>query len=537
MRKPVAEKLRSREDLVNFGRSNLTAFARWPLGMRGRYELWKCQREWLSVIQDAYYAKLRDHDLPEDDPTKGQARHLVILAPSEHGKTTGMVLPFVLWVLARNRNLRVMVAGSKDTLAQNIGFGVDRHFANRPDDIASFGLIQGTPWKSEEKYVQRDNDNLIHPSMIFVGPESEFQGKRADVIVVTDLCTFKNMRTPESRAKIADWFHETLEPRLEPWGFILVEGHRVDADDFYSELEEDGDYRVMPYRAIVQDRTAEQPEKVLASEQWTYGKLCRMRERKPVWFSTVMQNSPRPKQTAVSRESLERCFDRSRPMLTHLLPEVRAAYKEIQMRLDPAFAINRWNSHSACHVVGVTETGQRDVLAGWRLKLLPHQLKAKFVTTALTFKPDVMYVEANAAQILLVEAIKEKLGPELARKVVPVYTVTNEQTPEDSVEQGVSDIVVLMESGAITLPYRGLEAQTFSEQFVAEIVSYPPANKHRSPDVLMAFHVGERGMRKIEKNSRRTIRTGGLVRSVAAARRGSLPITTDDVMNQMRGNA
>lgn len=526
--RPEAGRVTGERDLVALGRENLTAFARWPLGMRKNYELWGCQREWLHLIQEHYFARLKD-------PKVG--KHLAIIAPSQHGKTTGIVLPFVTWVMARNRNLRVIVAGSKDNLAENIGYGVDRQFANNSKKLEKFGLLQGTPWKSDEKYLQRDNDMMIHPSMLFVGPTSEFQGKRADLIVVTDLATFKNQRTPESRKMIRDFFYDSLEPRLEPWGFILVEGHRVMAEDFYSELEEDPEFTMRTYRAIVSE-PGEAPDGravVLAPEQWDYERLHVTRSKKPVWFRTVMQNSPTPAQSAVSRESLERAFDRSRHLLSTIDDVTRAAYKEIQMRVDLAFSVKRWSHFSVCLIVGVTESGQRDVLAGWRLKLLPHQLEAKLVSSIHLFRPDRIFIESNAAQIIFIDNVRKHLDEATRSRVFPVLTESDPNNPDNTVERGVSDIIVLFETGQVTLPYAGQAGQELSEQFVAEIVGYPPTNKHKSPDVLMAFHVGERGMKNLQKSERKTTFTRGMTRSIAGARHGRGMPTTQGLVNDIRG--
>jgi len=512
-------------DLVGLGRADLTAFTRWPLGMRGGYDLWWCQREWQRQIQEAYFAKLKEAQLPREHPDRGKARHLCILAPSEHGKTTAMSVPFVLWLLSRNRNLRVLIAGSKDDLASNIGQGVDRHFANRSKDLEKFGLIRGYPWNAQEKFVQRDNDNLIHPSILCVGPETEFQGKRADVIIMSDVATFKNQRSPESRQKISDWIHQTLIPRLEPNGFILVEGHHVHFEDFYTELEEDPDFKVVKYKAIITepDVGTNGYATVLAPEQWTYKQLAAKREKKPALFQLMYQNLPVEIRGLMNRQLCELAFDRSRPLLITLPPEVRACYDKIEMGVDPAFSIKRWAAYSACWVRGVTKSGQKDMLAGWRLRLLPPQLRAKIVQTILTFKPDDCFIEANAAQIYLIENVRERLGS-LVSCVKPVWTLGS--NPEDTVEEAVGEQVTLIETGQQTFPYRDAAAQELTEQYMTELVNFPTG---RFTDLMMAAQIMERGHKKISCMERRTIKFAGISRAVSCYRHGMMPPKVSDL--------
>ncbi len=514
-----------KEDLVGLGRADLTAFTRWPLGMRGDYDLWWCQREWQRQIQEAYFAKLKESALPLDHPDRGKARHLCILAPSEHGKTTAMSVPFVLWLLSRNRNLRILIAGSKDDLAANVGQGIDRHFANRSTDLEQFGLFRGYPWNAQEKFVQRDNDNLIHPSILCVGPETEFQGKRADVIIMTDIATFKNQRSPESRQKISDWIHQTLFPRLEPNGFILVEGHHVHFEDFYTELEEDADFKVVKYKAIIKEPNEADNGRavVLAPEQWTYKQLASKREKKPALFQLMYQNLPVEIRGMINREICERAFDRSRPILYSLSPDVRAVYDKIEMGVDPAFSIKRWSAFSACWVRGVTKSGQKDMLSGWRLRLLPHQLRAKIIATIMTFRPDDVFIEANAAQIFLVEDVRKALGG-LSSIVKPVWTLGS--NPEDTVEEAVSDQVTLIETGQQTFPYQGQAAQELTEQYMTELVNFPTG---RFTDLMMAAQIMERGHKKIASMERRTIRFAGISRAVSNYRRGTSPVNVADL--------
>ncbi|HSG28834.1 MAG TPA: hypothetical protein VLA34_10165, partial [Candidatus Krumholzibacterium sp.] len=298
----------SEDDLISVARSDLVSFSRWPLGYSDQYTLWKCQVEWQEKAQEAYEAKLKD-------PLNG--RHLCLLAPSEHGKTYGLDIPFILWALARNRNLRIGIVGSKDDLSANIGHGIDRIFKDKKtaEPLEKFGLYPGYPWNAYEKFLQRDDSKLIHPSLFFVGPDNELQGVRFDIIFLSDFCTFKNQRTPEARAKLLDWLDHTLFPRLEPWGFVMAEGHHVDPDDIYTEFEERSDeWKVLKYRAILEEPSQENggKGKILAPEQWTYKQLSRIRAKRPSTFQLIYQNVPVQRAGIVQRGILEAALDRGR---------------------------------------------------------------------------------------------------------------------------------------------------------------------------------------------------------------------------------
>ncbi len=498
-------KVVSRQDLIDLGRADLVSFSRWPLGYEGQYSLWACQKEWQELAQEMYEMKLAD-------PVAG--RNLCILAPSEHGKTYGLDIPFILWALGRDRNLRIAVVGSKDELAEKIGNGIDRLFKTRGMELAEFGLKVGHPWNAQEKHLVRDDDKMLDPSISFIGPDTEFQGRRYDIIFLTDFATFKNQRSPEARAKLTDWLNQSLFPRLEPWGFVMAEGHHVAAGDIYCEFEEaEDEWKVVKYRAIIEEPTIENGNiaKLLAPEHWSYKQLSRIRHRSPAVFQLIYQNIVVDLSATISRATLEAALDRSRPMVYAPFPELRLAYKEIHMGFDLAFSTNRWSKYSVCVVVGTTHEGRDDLLYAWRLRMLPPQLRAKMISDIIKWSPDRIHIEANAAQIYVVYDVKTSLGA-LAERINPVYT--SKDDPELMPEAGVGELVTQFQTMTATLPYGNHDAQVISDQFINELANYPG----RYTDCVMAWAILKQGKKRDKRSERKTIISRGLTRSVSAQR-------------------
>ncbi len=505
-RSKTATRLLNRQELIHLGRADLISFSRWPLQYKGDYKLWECQQEWQELAQKMYKARLKD-------PING--KQLCLLAPSEHGKTYGLDIPFIMWVLARNRNLRVGIVGSKDDTAINIGHGIDRMFKNHAGALAEFGLVPGYPWNAQQKFLQRDDDKLIHPSIFCIGPDTEIQGHRFDVIFLTDFCTFKNQATKEKRDKLLAWMMNTLFPRLEPWGFVIAEGHHVDAEDIYTELEEMKDeWVVKKYSAILEEPCIENKNtaKLLAPEQWAYKQLNRIRHRDPGTFQLIYQNIPVARSGMVSKEVLDRMLDRSRPFVYTPFPGIEKAYQEIHLGFDLAFSKNRWSKYSVCVVVGIDENGRQDLLGGWRLQLLPQGLHAKIVRDILKWRPTKAHIEANAAQIYVVDDVRKSLGT-FSSVVNPVYTLKDD--PTDKQEFGIGELVGKFASGDATMPYGNHDAQVFSDQLISELVNYPG----RYTDVAMAWAILLNGLSKFKRVVRRCIPFRGISRSVSRSLR------------------
>lgn len=502
---PEASRILSEEDMVRLGRADLRSFSRWPLGYEGKYELWKWQAAAQDRVQGAYKRKL---------VSTTESTHLCLLAPSEHGKSYAMVIPFVLWALGRNRNLRVGIVGSKDNLAEKFGFGIDRLFKTRSVELEKFGLVPGYPWNAQVKYLVRDDDRNLDPSISFIGPETEIQGVRFDILIFTDVATFKNQRSELTRTNIEDWIMNTMMPRLEPWGFALAEGHHVHEDDLYTKFEDlPEDWSVVKYHAIINEPCEENNYKaeLLAPERWTYAELSKIRHRRPITFQLIFQNIAVAKVGITSRENLEKALDRSRPLIYSPLQGMELAFQSLHLTFDLAFSKQRWSKYSVMLAIGIDEQGVQHLLGGWRARLLPLQLRAKMVVEILKWRPTKVHIEANAAQIYVVHDVKEKLG-DFAKVVNPVYTV--EDKPEDADAFGIGELVELFTSQHALVPYGNRDAQELVDQLFVEIINYPS----RYTDVAMAWAIMLRGLRGVKKQERKCIPFAGLTRSVSMMR-------------------
>ncbi len=516
-------RIQTKEDVIALARADMPFFSEYALGYAGNYQLWKPQVEWQERAQASYLAKLRD-------PVNG--RNLCILAPSEHGKTYGINVPMILWALSDDRrrfmppehrgpsggrNLRIGICGSQEESAEAIGMVIDRLFKTRGRRLAEFGLRPGWPWNARQKNLIRDDDKLLHPSIFCFGPKTDVQGKRFDLLLMADVFTIKNQKTYDSRKNFMEWLDEEVIDRLEDWGWILADGHHCNESDNYFKLEEnEEEWEVIKYKAVIEDP---QPAngmtaKVLVPHKWSYEKLAKKRAKRPGEFQTTMQNNPTAKSTTLQRSAFDQSLNPARSLMTNLSPVYHKAFKRIRMELDPAFTINRRSAFSACLIWGVTEEGRKSLLGGWKLKLLPVQLRSKICQTFFAFEPDALYIEANAAQIFLVQNVREKLGPQRSKRIYPVYTA-DRNDPEETIEHTVSLMVEDINNGMVDFPYMDQAAKELAEDLFSQIQRFPD----KPNDIVMAWHVGEQGDREDGKLHRRTIpMIQGLTRAVAVRR-------------------
>lgn len=481
--------------------SDFAYFAsRYPLALNQ----WACQQRWADKIQAAY----------ENPEIEG----ILILAPADHGKTSRLSIPLILWLLARNPSHRIIVASGRDEYAEQIAGAAARHIENNIRLQEDFDLRPSrAKWTDAMYIVQRPNIEDKDASILSVGTNSEIQSQRGDTLLCDDICTKKNSKTPDMRAELKSWFNTDLTSRLDmPGGKIIVLGHRVHKYDLYSELRTRDNWIVIEDRAIVSD--AEQ--KVLAPEKWTYPKLCERRTNDPVGFALFYQQQPVDDGIYVTRRNCEEIRDMSRPLYHQIPEEVRRKYQKIVFAVDPAFSVNRWSKYTVISVWGYYRNAAnevaRDLLYFFRDRTSAEQLEQILTAKILATQPDIIAYEKNLGQVLLGPMIRRAL-PQYASRVEGAFTESKKGSLE--VELGKLFETVRKGPSYITVPYGNEDARHASEAFFEELTNYPG---HPFTDSIMSWYIAEKQSGALFADERKGYAKGqGVVRDVSSAvRRG-----------------
>lgn len=231
-------------------------------------------REWLS---DVALEALEDFDFFRRRylgrrPTPWQAdaaRHVVewLVSPETEyavinvapgsGKSTLFTSDLLLWLICRDRSIRILIGSSTQRLAENYSNRLRRTLERtRPlpenpmqgrvvaadaamtQDFGRFKPIQaeGQVWTRAQFTVAQGDGAGVEdkePTVAAYGMDSEFLGHRANLVMWDDLVTRKILRNSEQIENQRDWWVEEGETRLEPGGLLVLQGQRMGADDLY----------------------------------------------------------------------------------------------------------------------------------------------------------------------------------------------------------------------------------------------------------------------------------------------------------------
>jgi hypothetical protein len=184
---------------------------------------------------------------------------LVLNCPPGAGKST-LFHDVAVWVIVRNRAIRVMIGSVSQTLAKQysrrIRETLERPVPLQPDpEMVRRGLAlnaescvsldygrfkpasQGALWRAEEfiveQHVSGGLDNK-EPTVSAYGIDSEFIGHRADLVLFDDVASPENAKESAARDKLLERWDSMAEARVDPGGVLAVIGQRLGPGDIYA---------------------------------------------------------------------------------------------------------------------------------------------------------------------------------------------------------------------------------------------------------------------------------------------------------------
>lgn len=261
---------------------------------RERY-LGRYSRPWMIEAADTFRQAL-------DHPDR---TYMVVNAPPGAGKTTLFTCDIPLWLICRNRGIRIMLGSSAESLAIAYARRIRRELerptplhppddqknsgaidavATVTDDYGRFKPLDADVWRAGTFVVAQVGDALgseKEHTVTAYGRDSGFLGGRFDFVMWDDLVTSRVVRSQDQTEQMQEWWDNEAETRLEPGGLLVLQGQRMGANDLYrycldKQTEVYGD-----------DNDSDEPDRVEATYASVvyathYDHLCDMNHRRPI---------------------------------------------------------------------------------------------------------------------------------------------------------------------------------------------------------------------------------------------------------------
>lgn len=164
-------------------------------------------------------------------------KRLGLLAMPGCGKTQQCVA-LILFMLGNNPRGRYAIVAQSQKKAKST-LGTIARYIEKSDDLHRVfpHLKRGDTWTDTEITVQREGF-IRDPSVVAYGIEGDITGSRVDGLVVDDILSEKNTRTPGAREKTYLFAFRVLWDRVEkPHGWVIFLGNAWHPDDLLHRLE------------------------------------------------------------------------------------------------------------------------------------------------------------------------------------------------------------------------------------------------------------------------------------------------------------
>lgn len=263
-------------------------------------------------------------------------KNLLLNVPPGHGKSELFMIWIPLWLIARDRDVQILMVSNADTDAAHWALEVAGHLEHNEKLIADWGRFapesvgdqKWTPGSGLFSVIGRERKIMGGQfTMESRGMTGRVLGRRADFVIVDDPTKQEDAESPATRQRTLNHLQQQVFSRAEPegefnGGRIVVIGQRVHLLDCYGSLEKQewprgpnkGQkvWHVEKYPAVLDwDK-----KKTLWPERWDWEEIEMAHARVGSWaaFSCMYQQEPMPEGTAMfDPRVLESCKDFARP--------------------------------------------------------------------------------------------------------------------------------------------------------------------------------------------------------------------------------
>lgn len=217
----------------------------------------------------------------------------VVWGFTESGKTSQLA-GRILHLLGKDPTQRIAIVSATAGMAVKILTVVARLIEERPEVREVFpALRKGYPWRETAINLEGRAADDKDFSVVAFGIAGNALGARFDTIILDDVVTLKNSRTPKARDELYTWVFNTLMGRLTARGRVIVTGNAYHPEDFMHRAAKLPGWRGFKFPAIV-DGASQWPERFSLERlerkraedatEFARTMMCQARSEEDAWF-------------------------------------------------------------------------------------------------------------------------------------------------------------------------------------------------------------------------------------------------------------
>jgi hypothetical protein len=417
-----------------------------------------------------------------------ETRNMLIWAHPESGKTQQFAIGRIIWLLGNNPRRRYAILSDTEEQGKKCISAIKGHIESNPvvKDIFP-GLRRGELWRDNAITIERPY-GIKDPSVQAFGTDGgRIQGSRLDGLVIDDILTEKNTRTPYQRDKLDQWVRSSAFSRLGHWAWIVYLANAWHPDDQAHRLERLG-WWAKRYAVLDEEGKPTWPER------WPMDRIEFVKNERygPLEFARQMMCQARDDSAArFQKKWIDKCLSRGvRKQLAYALRIVPPGYS-VYTGVDLATGKHKdRGDHTCLFTICIHPDGSREVLDIQAGRWQGPEIVNRIVDVHTRYQ-SIVIVENNAAQEYILQFARQA-------SAVPVQPLTTGAN-KHNIQFGVESIATEMYNAKWIIPCDRSEAGHFMahdevEKWIGEMLYYDPHT--HTGDRLMASWLAREGSRK-----------------------------------------
>lgn len=422
-------------------------------------------------------------------------KKLCVLAARDHGKSFFWTFAYPLWMADRNPGQRSgFIFSASQAQADEIMVRIMREVESNPKMRhllpGNTGHEKGKNQRWSTKTLEFSNGFTLHAR----GYGTKVRGGHPIFIVLDDILNDETAFSETTRNKEIEYFHSAVSNMLVPGGQLIVVGTPFHRNDLYGELEINSpknSYVIKKYPAIRPDGNALWPERyplaALEKKRDAIGPLRFAREFMASAVSDLSSLFPRelfmgdPVEQFTAQLGAPGSWWRQHG-INHTF-----------MGVDIAISAEMGADYTVIFTLGVDVQGNHWVLDIQREHGLSFGAQKSMINTiAQKYRPDLIYVESNAAQ--------KVWGDELIRLTdLPVKHFATSGT-KHSLSDGLPSLKVLLENRKVRIPRGTTKSVEITDVWIDEMRAFTFSSGRvfsvgQHDDTAMAFWLAEQAIK------------------------------------------
>ncbi len=323
--------------------------------------------------------------------SSSRSRIRMVLVPRMCLKSTFFTVGWSLQEIARNRDVRILIANATLDNAQRFLGEIKQHIMGNETYRLLYGDMydKRLKWNEDELIVKGRSRGVREATVTAAGVGGNLVSQHYQIIICDDLVNPENSATRYQADKVIDWWRRAFS-LLDPHGIMLVIGTRFSYYELYSYILDNFKSEVDTYI-----RGAYNPDGSLYfPEQFDEKKLEELRKLHGSYlFSAYYLNNPVDVDTALIKKSQIKYYQEAPENL------------EIFTCIDPAVSQKTSADYTAIVTVGIDEKNNWYVLETRRGRWTVGEMIEEIFAAYQRHKPTTMSIEVIGQSQALLDPI------------------------------------------------------------------------------------------------------------------------------------